>query len=184
MNIKYLNKPFFHTIIDDFFNTTEIEGILKEISDVQNNSDQLQDRHHDQVAAKSYSLDVFYENHRDDSLILNLITKIYRTKLNTQLNPLLNYIGISNWDNTMLHAYANGASYFEHHDNAVLSFVYTFRIKDYTGGDLCFGDYNPNLKHNSLIIFPSYERHHVTAINTTETGAVRYALNQRIFIRN
>lgn len=183
MNIQHLKEPFYHSIINNFFNIQELAGIFKEIDTVENSAE-LKDVHHAQVDAQSHSLDILYENRREDSTILQLITKIYGLKLDTTQNPLLNYIGISNADNTMLHSYANGASYFEHHDNAVLSFVYTFKVKSYTGGDLIFGDYKPVLDHNSLIIFPSYVRHQVTPIRTPESGMVRYSLNQRIFIRN
>lgn len=183
MNIQHFIEPFYHSIINNFFNTEELSGIFKEINAVENSAE-FKDPHHAQVRAQSHSLDILYENRREDSTILQLITKIYKLKLDTVQNPLLNYIGISNADNTMLHAYANGDSYFEHHDNAVLSFVYTFRIKPYTGGDLMFGNYKPVLDHNSLIIFPSYVRHQVTPISSEQSGTVRYTLNQRIFIRN
>ena len=184
MNIQYLHKPFLHTVIYDFFNTDELVAIFNEISSIEKSAGLINDVHHDQVKAQSYSLDVLYDNYRSNSAILDLITKVYRLDLDTVQNPLLNYIRISNADNTVLHAYKNESSYFEHHDNAVLSFLYTFRIKSYTGGDLMFGDYKPELQHNSLIIFPSYERHCVTPIVTNETGVVRYSINQRIFIRN
>jgi hypothetical protein len=184
MCIKYFNEPFLHTVINDFFNTEELNGIFKEIISIEKPSNKFEDLHHDQVNAQSYSLDNLYDNRRNHSFILELIKKIYQMDLDCSKNSLLNYIGISNADNTVLHAYANGASYFEHHDNAVLSFVYTFKTKPYTGGDLMFGDYKPTLEDNSLIIFPSYERHYVTPIVTKEAGVVRYSINQRIFIKN
>ena len=184
MNIQYFDEPFLHTVIHDFFNTEELNSIFKEIISIEKTSNRLDDIHHDQVNAQSYSLDMLYDNRRNHSIILELITKIYQLELDYSKNPLLNYIGISNADNTMLHAYADGASYFEHHDKAVLSFVYTFRMKPYNGGELMFGDYKPTLEDNSLIIFPSYERHYVTPVITEEDGVVRYSINQRIFIRN
>ena len=188
MQIKYFKKPFFHTIIYNFFNDCELQSIFNEINGIENTCQLLDDVHHAKVNASSYSLDTLYDGQRNNSRILQLITKVYELshtgKLDTALNPLLNYIGISNCDNTVLHAYSDKSSYFEHQDNAVLSFLYPLQVKPYTGGDLMFGNYKPKIQHNSLLIFPSYERHRVTPIQTNHKGIVRYSINQRIYIRN
>ena len=188
MQIKYFKKPFYHTIIYNFFNDIELQGIFEEINSIEKSSVLLDDVHHNKVNANSYSLDILYDKHRTDSIILQLITKIYQISHQGQLdglkNPFLNYIGISNCDNTVLHAYADNSSYFEHQDNAVLSFLYPLHVKPFTGGDLMFGNYKPKLDHNCLLIFPSYQQHHVTPIQTSHNGIVRYSINQRIYIRN
>lgn len=191
MNIKYIEKPFYHIIIYDFFDETELNDIRNEINLIKNERVPL-DQHHESILAngniKSYSLDILYQNRRHESKILNLTTKIYKLyadgTMDRSKNPFLNYIGISNADNTMLQAYENGSSYYEHHDQSVLSFVYPFFDADFDGGELVFGDYIPELKSNCCLIFPSYERHKVTQIKTDELGIVRWTINQRIFIRN
>jgi hypothetical protein len=191
MRIKYLKKPFYHTIIYDFFNDDEINSIKKEINVLQD-IDNEKDKHHKQVLengnVQSYALDVIYNDKRHDSSILNLITKIYSIywdgKLDTSKNPFLNYIGLSNADNTVLHSYKNDSSYFEHHDQSVVSFLYPFFDKPFDGGELVFGDYIPKLDSNCCLIFPSYEKHKVLPLKTKETGVVRWSINQRIFIRN
>lgn len=191
MKIQYIEKPFYHIIIYDFFDATELNDIRNEINLIKNERVPL-DQHHESILAngniKSYSLDILYENRRHESKILNLTTKIYQLYLDGTIdrskNPFLNYIGISNADNTMLQAYENGSSYYEHQDQSVLSFVYPFFDADFDGGELVFGDYIPELKSNCCLIFPSYEQHKVTQIKTDELGIVRWTINQRIFIRN
>lgn len=191
MKIQYIEKPFYHIIIYDFFDATELNDIRNEINLIKNERVPL-DQHHESILAngniKSYSLDILYENRRHESKILNLTTKIYQLYLDGTIdrskNPFLNYIGISNADNTMLQAYENGSSYYEHQDQSVLSFVYPFFDADFDGGELVFGDYIPKLKSNCCLIFPSYEQHKVTQIKTDELGIVRWTINQRIFIRN
>jgi hypothetical protein len=191
MKIKYIEKPFYHTIIYDFFDDAELNDIKNEINLIKNEHVQL-DQHHESILAngnvKSYSLDILYENRRHESKILDLTTKVYKLyfdgKIDRSKNRFLNYIGLSNADNTMLHAYGNDSSYYEHHDKSVLSLVYPFFDTDFDGGELVFGNYKPKLESNCCLIFPSYEQHKVTQIKTTESGIVRWTINQRIFIRN
>lgn len=191
MRIKHLKKPFYHTIIYDFFNQDEIDIIKNEINELQG-VDNKKDEHHKKVLEngniESYMMDAIYNDRRHDSKILNLITKIYEMywdgKLDLSKNPSLNYIGLSNADNTVVHSYKNDSSYFEHHDQSVLSFLYPFFDKPFDGGELVFGDYTPKLESNCCLIFPSYEKHKVLPIKTEETGVVRWSINQRIFIRN
>jgi len=192
MRIEYLKKPFYHTIIYDFFNQDEMDTIKKEIDELKNINADIKDEHHKQILEngniESYLLDVIYNDRRRDSNILSLITKIYNMywddKFDLSKNPFLNYIGLSNSDNTVVHAYKNHSSYFEHHDQSVVSFLYPFFDKQFDGGELAFGDYIPKLESNCCIIFPSYEKHKVLPIKTKESGIVRWSINQRIFIRN
>lgn len=191
MRVEYFEKPFYHTIIYDFFSQDEINILKKELNQLQH-TDIQKDQHHELVLengnVESYLLDVIYEDRRRNSEILTLITKIYNmywdSKLDLSKNPFLNYIGLSNADNTVVHAYKNDSSYFEHHDQSVLSFLYPFFEKPFSGGELIFGDYVPKLESNCCLIFPSYEKHRVLPIKTKEQGMVRWSINQRIFIRN
>ena len=190
MRIEYFKEPFYHTIIYDFFSQDDVDTIKKELNQLQHTNNQ-KDLHHQQVAengVESYLLDTIYYERRHDSEILNLITKIYNMYWDQQLdlikNPFLNYIGLSNSDNTVVHTYANDSSYFEHHDQSVVSFLYPFFEKPFTGGELVFGDYKPKLESNCCLIFPSYEKHRVLPIKSEQSGILRWSINQRIFIRN
>lgn len=197
MKIEYFNKPFHHTIIYDYFDDNEIISIKNEINQIKdgmlkNNYDE-QDRHHDELFKKfnvdSYHIDKMFENNRNGSVLLKAITKVYYLHnmgfFNKHKNSFLNFIPDSNQDITMLHGYRNSSSYPKHIDKAVLSFVYPFwnEPKDFTGGDLMFGDYKPPLKSNCCLIFPSYEPHWVTKIKSKKSDIVRWTLNQRIFIK-
>lgn len=191
MRIEYFKKPFYHTIIYDFFSQDELDIIKNEINQLEHSNSE-KDLHHRLVLengnVESYLLDVIYNDRRQDSNILALITKIYNmywdSKLDAAKNPFLNYIGLSNSDNTVIQAYENDSSYFEHHDQSVVSFVYPFFEKPFDGGELIFGDYVPKLESNCCLIFPSYEKHKVLPIKSKESGTVRWSINQRIFIRS
>lgn len=198
MKIKHFSKPFYHTIIYDYFDNIEFNSIKNEIEYLETNKLKNMwydnDTHHkslyDEFKVDSYYIDRIFENVRNNSILLNSITKIYNLNregfLDKTKNPLLNFINDSNSDSTMLHSYKNGSSYYEHKDNAVLSFLYTFwdEPKEFIGGDLIFGAYKPKLKSNCCLIFPSYELHQVTKVESKKLGIVRWSLNQRIYIEN
>jgi len=200
MNINYCYKPFPYVIIYNHFDNFELELIKSEIKSLQSSSHlnnfAATDEHHTKLLKKynvdSFMMDDIYNGRRNQSAILNCITKIYHMtnsgKLNAKKFRFLEYVIDSNADNTMLHGYKNGSSYYEHHDKAVLTFVYTFweEPKSFEGGELTFTNYDfkPKIKSNSCLIFPSYEKHLVTPVQSNQNGIVRWVLNQRIWIRN
>lgn len=194
MKISHYKTPFYHVIIDNFFADKEIVEIYNEIITIQKSQSILtirkDDKHHYDLLhknkTKSYDLDSFYQNNRHQSKILQLITKIYMIDLGKNENPFLNYIPLSNQDGTFVNIYENKSSYDEHEDGAVLTFLYVFydEPRAYTGGNIQFsnGNYEPDLKNNSLMIFPSYEKHRVTEM-VAKDHVKRYSINQRIWIR-
>ena len=123
--------------------------------------------------------------------ILNKIRKIYDLYLHRVIgdkNPFLNYIPLSNYDQTFIQYYYNGSDYFEHHDGAILTILYVLYDKEskFDGGEFVFTKYRykPYLTNNCCIIFPSYEIHKVEKIFSEEKEKpVRYSINQRIWIK-
>lgn len=196
MEIQNLKYPFFHTIIYNFFDEEELKKVLLEIKEIDklNLNIKTNDVHHKELLlknnTKSYCLDNIYLEKRNQSSILDLITKIYnlnrKSKLNLEENPFLNYIGVSNSDTTFLQIYQNDSSYFEHQDASVLTFLYVFweEPKSFEGADLIFTkyDYKPFLQNNCCLIFPSFELHKLSKM--VSDGAKRYSINQRIYVLN
>ena len=93
-----------------------------------------------------------------------------------------NYIKMCNFDVTQLNCYNGDGSYAPHPDLAVMSAVTLLHEdpKQYTGGELCFSDYDytPKMENNTTILFPSFEQHEVKHIK----GSGRYSLNQFFFV--
>lgn len=196
--IKYFKEPFDHAIIYDHFDEIELANIKKEIKTIHSskidNDVFVNDDHHLRLikdhSVTTYDLDCIYNNDRNQSDILTYITKVYHMAhqgvFDVKKFRNLEYIKYSNVDNTMLHGYINGSDYYRHHDQSVLSFLYVFwdEPKPFTGGDLIFDDYIPELKSNCCLIFPSYEMHRVSKVITKNDGIVRWSINQRIFIKD
>jgi hypothetical protein len=195
MRVKHFKRPFNHTIIYDYFDKNEIDSINKEIKLLKDNGNitkrSVLNRETDSAGFEPNHcvLDTVYEKNRSRSDILGLMQKIYKLYFNEKLgkqNPFLNYIVESNGDSTFLNVYKNGNSFIKHTDNSVLSFVYCFwkEPKEFDGGDFIFTnyDYKPNLKNNSCLIFPSYEMHEVSKIETNDEKIERITINHRLFI--
>lgn len=193
MLIQHIKYPFAHTIIYDMFDETELSQIHSEVDKlIANTVVRPSDEHHVRLSNEnktiSLCLDQIYEGARNNSNTLKLIKKVYelntRGALVSNDNPFLKYILISNSDNTYLQLYRDGSSYFEHDDKAVLTFLYPFK-KDSAGGNLIFTDYGytPHLTDNCCLIFPSFERHRLSPVESDDKEAiVRFSINQRIFI--
>jgi hypothetical protein len=193
MIIQHFKYPFAHTIIYGIFDEVELTQIHNEVNEfIKNNVINATDKHHAHLFNKnkttSLCLDEVYVNARDSSNILNLIQKVYTINLRGALtsndNPFLKYITHSNHDNTYLQLYRAGSSYFEHHDKSVLTFLYPFKSKS-TGGNLVFTDYDytPYLSDNCCLIFPGFEQHLLTTVESdSKDDVVRFSINQRIYI--
>jgi|TARA_R100000664_G_C2738077_1_gene127079 hypothetical protein len=187
MKIKYLQYPFYHTIIYNVFSKTKLESMITELTSLTEVYDA--DDHHKNLKIKNntepFCIDRIYDKDRSKSTILNYTSKHFRLKYNGDLNPFLNYLPLTNQDTTFVQKYYNGASYQNHNDFSVLTFLYLMNVEKYNGGQLVFTkyDYMPNLKHNSCLIFPSYEYHKVNKVISKTKKAVRYSINRRLYIK-
>ena len=125
-------------------------------------------------------LDKHYKEDRYVSSILRYNRKIFNIDLSD--NVFSNYIKMCNFDVTQLNCYNGDGSYAPHPDLAVMSAVTLLHEdpKQYTGGELCFSDYDytPKMENNTTILFPSFEQHEVKHIK----GSGRYSLNQFFFV--
>jgi hypothetical protein len=191
MYIKHFSCPFYHTIIYNFFEKNEVIKIVDEISnydEIQRNQDDI---HHNNLHkfndTIAFSVDELFDNNRENSILLKLLEKINSLNLSQfkDKNPFLGYFPCTNLDNTFVQRYKNGSFYPPHDDgSAILTFLCPLYLQEFVGGELNFITYNyqPLLKHNSLLIFPSYEIHELNQIESNSNGYVRYSINKRYFI--
>jgi hypothetical protein len=191
MKIIHFNYPFHHTIINNFFEQIELDLIIDEIMNY-DESIKCLDKHHCPLYENhntiSFDLDTIFKNNREDSKVLNILNKINDLDFEnlSKENPFLGYYLTTNHDRTFVSKYKSKSSYFYHKDGSVLTFLFVIFLKPFNFGNLTFqkNNYVPNLNHNSLIIFPSYEIHKVSQIETeTESNEyLRLSINKRYWI--
>lgn len=189
MKIYNYKEPFYHSIIYDYYDENEQNLIWQEI-DFLNQPGKLltPDKTGDENASPNkvgiFLDDIYHHNEfRKLSNILTLNRKIFFILDLLKENIFSNYLSISNHDLTLLSYYGNNAYYNSHYDNFIVSSVNTFwrTPKEFQGGNLMFDHYNytPNLDHNSMIIFPSFEWHSVSpVIMKPSSNNGRYSINQ------
>ena len=182
MQINTYKVPFVHTIINNYFEESELPSVFSEIDylnrhsqDTQNNGDPKSSN------MTAVHLDKHYKQDRHVSSILRYNRKIFDIDL--QDNVFGNYIKMCNLDVTQLNCYNGDGSYASHPDLAVMSAVTLLykEPKQFTGGELCFSDYGytPKMDNNTTILFPSFEQHEVKHIK----GKGRFSLNQFFFVQ-
>lgn len=129
---------------------------------------------------KGIFLDSFYNTNRNKSMILNSYQKIFEMKLMKKIASSHWYYDSfleTNSDSTLLQSYGNGDYYKSHRDYSTFTLIgLHYKLpKAYSGGDLCFTDYNHSieLNNNQAILFPSIVRHEVKPViknNDDEQG--------------
>jgi len=79
-------------------------------------------------------------------------------------------------DKTLVSYYEDGSYYKPHVDAAIMTCIsYHWKEpKEFTGGDLHFGDFKVPIENNCLLIFPSCTEHEVSPVS----GQGRYAITQ------
>jgi Rps23 Pro-64 3,4-dihydroxylase Tpa1-like proline 4-hydroxylase len=189
MQIITLLEPFPHYIVHDFFTESELSGIWNEIEYLhRTNSFKDKERTGDPVSNNKIGiiLDQHYESDRSKSFILNAYSKLFKLGPYLSNKHLYNFVMDSNNDTTYLSYYLNNSEYKPHTDFSVMSAVYTLwkEPKQFSGGDLHFPNdsYTPELRSNSLIIFPSHQLHGVTKVTSDDSllGSSRYSISKFI----
>ena len=201
MKFEYLNIPFPHTIIHNYFSDEEVENIITEKNDIITNVNPLDlisdnDLHHKNLINSNktltFDLDRLYDSRRENSNILKYTRKIFslskNCSLNYKLNNFLKYIPISRRDTSFLNIYKNGSYYDAHIDLSTLSVLSVVwdtatPVSECRSDHLYFYDYDyyPDLQHNTCIIFPSYEVHGVKKISCS-SNSHRITINQRLYV--
>lgn len=189
MKIENLSEPFHHSIIYDFYNDEEEKLIWQELEFLNKPGKMLSpketgDYHGSSPNKTGIFLDQLYGEKKQFSNILTLNRKIYKIQKLLYDNPFSRYLEIVDKDMTMISYYENESFYKKHYDCYTISAVTTFwkKPKLFTGGELKFSthDYTPKMDHNTMVLFPSYEKHEVTEIQLEKNDGIngRYTINQ------
>jgi Rps23 Pro-64 3,4-dihydroxylase Tpa1-like proline 4-hydroxylase len=200
MDVRYLPEPFPHVIVDDMYNSEELNFIWKELDFIQTSNNFLDPYTsggamlEGKVLKNNYGiyLDHRYKD-RDSSLILKISRKLWHEDIvrETQKHWALTPHFEANLDYSLLSYYKNSNYYKPHIDAACLTAITWFykKPKMFDGGDLAFNigtGYDVECKDNRMILFPSSIPHQVYDIslddvNYPEHG--RWAMSQFIMWR-
>jgi len=194
MKIVQFSKPFYHTIIYDFYDAAEEASIWQELSVL---TPQFKNKNFngDPLASENklgLHLDQFYppdSRHLSNMLVAD--RKIFDIRDQLLENPFARYLEICDLDFSFISYYPDKSFYKPHFDRFTLSSVTTFwKIPQrFQGGILRFPkhDYAPVMKPNTIVLFPSFELHEVTPIQIKKKwevrGFSRYTLNQFMLIK-
>ena len=174
MNIRCLDCGFPYFIVDDVFDSKEMDLIWEEL-DFYN--DKLQDpeetgsarnpeapQHHIK-SNKGLFIDQIY-NIKEASNILTVNRKIFDIDLTQHPSWYFKNIAPAlNFDTNMVSYYENSDYYAPHRDRDDVTILYWIyrEPKKFEGGDLYFPDYDSGIrvKNNRLVIFPGFIKHGV-----------------------
>jgi len=200
MEVKYINDPFPHAVINNFFTEEELPLIWNELEFL-THGDKLQDETKTGSAwstdgsLKKKNYGVFVDGlytKREISNILTITSKVFNQDLMNELYSnhwVFRYLKESTKDNTLLSYYEDSNHYDKHFDYASITMlVHLFKEpKMFEGGDLIFQEnYNMPLVNNRAILFPSIIDHEVTKVSMTTnqpmSGYGRYCISKFIQI--
>lgn len=169
MNVKLINEPFPHAVIDNLYTEDELKLIWRELDFL--TSDYKLSNVDTMVPSIDYitkipnanntglNMDEIY-GQRNVSDILTLNRKIFNSELVDKIismSPLLSHLEHVDLDYTKIRYYDNGEEYNPHHDSANFTFC-TYFYKDESlveGGELYFPkfDYEIETINNRCVFF-------------------------------
>ena len=186
MNIRCLDCGFPYFIIDDVFDSKEMDLIWEEL-DFYNDKMQdpeetgsardrgnliksskglfIDDLYYYQIKDKNQEIKSF-PHHNDRSNILTVNRKIFNIDLNQHPSWFFKNIAPTlDYESTMISYYENSDYYAPHRDKddiTVLCWIYR-EPKKFEGGDLYFPAYDSGVrvKNNRVVIFPGFIEHGV-----------------------
>lgn len=199
--IELKQEPFPHAIIRNFYNEKELSCIWKELDFYTSplklidatNMGAAKDKTTNLSLAKhrGIHLDEIYRNNRHLSDILTSNRKAFNVEILdalSTLSPLICDIKYVNYDTTKIKYYEHNEDYKSHWDTARFTMV-TYLYKEpkaFTGGDLCFEDFNYTIpiENNMMVFFTGCINHTSTKINMTDyidencSGHGKYTITQ------
>jgi len=175
-------EHFGYVIVDDYYDENEQKQIWKELEFLTSPRILLpaQDTGSATKDGKVLKnnggvfLDHFYNN-RDNSNILCLNKKVYNDEIDKEFTPLHPYNELSayiKYDLSLVSYYEDSDYYLPHIDiSQFTSLVWFFKEpKCFGGGEFKFSNYEDviELKHNRMILFPSWVMHEVSEVKMNE----------------
>ena len=192
--------PFPHIIIDDFLSNQIIENIFVELENLPYfnaaQTGSAQDSEGNYLKNnKGVFLDKVYKENRHNSVILSEYhKKLYDPKIlaaTQTFNLLYEYYPFTTYDCTLASYYEDSDYYKEHKDDSLFTALYYLykSPKQFEGGEIVFNykdvEYEPELIHNRLIIFPGIVKHRVNPVkmplHLKNKGYGRYCISTFIW---
>lgn len=180
--IKKFTDPFPHILVEEYYSPEELKYIWQELEFLFHPHKTLSPKELVTApgnsvegkeflsTAKGFLLDQVYTD-RNYSNILTINRKLFSggyLNLYSELHPLCEVAKNLNLDFTKIRYYDNSDGYEPHVDIFVVSALTWLHKepKKYSGGKLIFTEHGNsfNCDNNSLLIFPSCIRHHVTPV--------------------
>jgi len=175
MNVKYVTDPFPYTLIDDFYDQKELDGIWQELDfysypeklDPSDKTFPALDMHGNALKKNNgLQLDELYRDKRIISNILSINRKILKLPVIKDNPSWFFHEMYADLDFTLLSYYENGDYYKPHQDSGlvtILTWLHKGEEKKFSGGNFHFTDYDIEIevKNNRVIIFPSMIWHAV-----------------------
>ena len=194
MKVNYIDGPFPYTIIDNYYDQKELDGIWQELDFFQHKLLSHEETFPAQnVFGKSLKknhglfLDDVFEKRRNLSNILNINRKILVSSTYRDHPSWFYQNAYIDLDYTLLSYYENGDYYDQHQDTGVITILewfYKGETKKFSGGDLHFPkhDIDIEVKNNRLVVFPSMIPHSVDEIKMDQDdlnkGLGRWCMTQ------
>lgn len=185
-------EPFEYIIIDNTYNSKELELIFLELDFWAKSGKLLGPNRtgsgmHQDGSLKKKNTGIFLDEaytDRNSSNILSLNRKIYHVELDSP-SIILNYLRSTDRDSTLISYYENTDKYDAHSDLSILtSLTYLYHEpKAFQGGELILSDYGLVFEpvFNRTYIIPSVVNHEVTPITMHESdyfkGLGRYCIS-------
>jgi len=196
MNFKFLNIPFPHIIIDDFFDENAHRRVIHEVFALQNSLKGPDmtgaARSRDNLGFKKRGTGVFLDliyTDRTMSPTLMASNKLFSQELYDKLEEcdwfFKYYYRRTTYDITLLQCYGDGDYYAAHDDDCIftsITMIYK-EPKQFEGGELCFPEHNNyyfDLKNNQTIIFPAKIPHEVLTVHkkTDDVEGNRFTISK------
>lgn len=178
MKLVYLEKPFPHFLIEDFYTeeeTTSVSNELISLSKILQSPKETKSALEVDGTPKKQNLGIFISSVykiSKASAIFNAREKLFKLPTVQEIskaNLVFCFYPNTNYDDTLVQFYKNGDYYKPHLDLSIYSFITVFltKQKKYSGGTLKFTEFNyeVDLQHNHSIFFPSNMKHEVTKVN-------------------
>jgi hypothetical protein len=200
MNIKLLDDPFPHVLIENFYSERELVLILEEIKFLSHpNKLYKPGVHH----ASNSELTESRALHLEKSYAMPELSNILQVTKKTLDTPFISTI-VNKWPHllrlryvnmiiTKLRYYHNGEGYQPHTDvgHEFLTFSYFHTTpKKFSGGELYFPQYKYQVEcsHNTFILLPGYVEHGVKKVSINDdaywNGDGRYCISQFMSVKN
>ena len=193
LEAKAFVDPFPHLIIENFYNSQELELIWEELKFYTKPGKLLEAKEFGGVVDKTNShalvLDNIYKGKfRKVSNILEVTRKVFEKDVLESFSKIHDCCGLAsivNYDLTKIRYYHNGEYYDPHTDAAMRFLIFSYFNKEpkkFSGGELYFPKHNYEFpcNNNSIIIFPSWVEHGVREVKIEDSnyydGYGRYAI--------